>query len=342
MQEKKSSRPTWLPYVLVLLAALLAIYIIDLDDLFNILRDIRWETFVLGAVSMIIGLILITVRWRYLLNNSVGFLKIFHSDSISYMIRMFTPIFVPVLRMVTLTMTTPLTVSQTTPGLMAERLMEFIMRLLAIILSIILVSTSGITTGWIILWALVLALIFFGLERLTSHAGEYMPRLTAILGRLPRLNQERLREPMQELGEGLKTVGTKTRLAFTLLYSLIMWGTFLIAQVLLLDAVRINLNTQEALAISAVILVVLPPSTPAMIGVYQSVMVALLAPFEIADGNRLLAYSIVVFGVQVIFWVATGLWCLSRTHLNVRELIKLPGLKSDKDDEPAVKSRTTS
>ncbi|MEJ2350524.1 MAG: hypothetical protein P8Y03_12115 [Anaerolineales bacterium] len=84
-----------------------------------------------------------------------------------------------------------------------------------------------------------------------------------------------------------------------------------------------------------------PPDLPgsltdlhtAMIGVYQSVMVALLAPFEIADGNRLLAYGLVVFGAQLMFWVATGLWGLSRTHLNVRELIKLPGFKGDPGEE---------
>ena len=332
MPEKKKTRLTWLPYLILLLAVLLAAYLVDLNDLIRVLENVRWDSFVLGAVCMVIGLILIYLRWWYLLSKSVGFSKVFYSDSISYMIRMFTPIFLPVLRVVTLTRITPLTISQATPPMMAERLFELLMRFLAIAFSIALVYTTRKITGLIIIWALLLALIIYGLERLTSHAGEYMPRIRSMLKRLPRLKQEQYSGPLQELGEGLQTLGSRTRLTVGLLFSVGMWGFFLVAQALLLDALRFNLNTNEALAVSAVILVAVPPSSPAMVGIYQSVMIALLAPFDFAEGNRLLAYSIVVFAVQAIFWVATGMWSKSRTHLGVREMIKITK-SSDKPDD---------
>ena len=145
---------------------------------------------------------------------------------------------------------------------------------------------------------------------------------------------------MKEVGDGLQSIGTRSHLTVGMIYSLIMWGSFLVAQAYLLDALRINLNTDEALAISAVILVAVPPSSPAMIGVYQSVVVALLAPFNITDTNRLLAYSIVVFAVFAIFWVVTGLWSLTRTHLNVRELINSYRSSSGTADSGTTSSGT--
>lgn len=158
------------------------------------------------------------------------------------------------------------------------------------------------------------------------------------MARLPRLDEERLKAPMDNLGKGLTTMGTSRRMILSLLLSLLMWGLFLAGYALLLPSVDINLAPDEAFAVAAAVLVVLPPSTPAMIGVYQGVMVAVLTPFGIADTGFLVAYGIITFAVQVIFWVMTGLWGLGRTRLNIRELVKLPGFKNDQagPNDPAT------
>jgi uncharacterized membrane protein YbhN (UPF0104 family) len=138
---------------------------------------------------------------------------------------------------------------------------------------------------------------------------------------------------MASLGEGLSTVGTTRRLLVSLTLSLLMWFCFLASYTLLFHALDINQNWSEMAAIAAALLVVLPPSTPAMIGVFQGVTVSVLVPFQITNTSNLVAYGILLYAVMMIFWVITGLWGVKQTQLNVRELVKLRGFKKPEDME---------
>ena len=328
-KERGSPRRALITILIVILVLIVLSFLVDLDDLFDAFRDLKWVYLALGALFMVPGLLMITVRGRYLMDNRAGFLTTFHTDAISYMIRMFTPVYVPVLRAATFSMATKTPVSEITPALMAERLFEVIMRLVMSVLAGVLISTSGVAPAWVIFWVVALGGLFAGIVFVVNRVDEYLPRLTTWLARLPRLDEERLKAPMDNLGKGMTTVGTSRRMIFSLSLSLLMWGLFLAGHALLLAAADINLALDESVAVAAAVLVVLPPSTPAMIGVYQGVMLAVLTPFGIADTGFLVAYSIIVFAIQVIFWLVTGLWGLGRTHLQVRELIKLPGFQDD-------------
>ena len=62
------------------------------------------------------------------------------------------------------------------------------------------------------------------------------------------------------------------------------------------------------------------PSTPAMIGGYQGVIVAVLLPFGLFDVNAAPAYALLVFGVQLVVWIILGIWGLSRTGIKIKAL----------------------
>ena len=62
--------------------------------------------------------------------------------------------------------------------------------------------------------------------RFGSHADEYLPRLSAWLGRFEGIDEERIRGPLVSLGVGLKTVGSSRRMFLALLMSLLMWALF--------------------------------------------------------------------------------------------------------------------
>ena len=99
------------------------------------------------------------------------------------------------------------------------------------------------------------------------------------------------------------------------------------------NALGFGLQVDEMLALSAAIMVVLPPSTPAMIGVYQGIMVALLVPFGVADTGTITAYAILVFLVMMVLWTILGVWGLRRTRLNVREIVKFDKNIPEDDSE---------
>ena len=322
MEKKKSSRKTWFIVLLIALVVILLAIFIDFGAVWDALRQADFGLLAIGALILLAGFLLISVRGRYLLGNQPEFLTTFNTDSISYMIRMVTPLFVPVLRVATLSMATPLTVSEITPGMMAERLLELVMRFVALVLAAVLISVSEVTSGWIILWVLLLLGVFYLVIRFGSHADEYLPRLSAWLGQFQRIDEERIRDPLTRLGVGLKMVGSTRRMVLSLLMSLLMWGLFWVYYAIMFEALGFGLEVDEMLALSAAIMVVLPPSTPAMIGVYQGIMVALLAPFGVADTSKITAYAILVFLVMMVLWTILGIWGLRRTRLNLREIVK--------------------
>ena len=68
------------------------------------------------------------------------------------------------------------------------------------------------------------------------------------------------------------------------------------------------------------VLAILSPSTPAMIGIYQGVIVAILLPFGFFDVNTATAYALLVFGAQLLVWIVLGIWGLKRTDINISKL----------------------
>ncbi len=321
MEKKKSRKKTIFIVLLIALVIILLAVFIDFGAVLDALKRADFKIMAVGALLLLGGFLLISLRGRFLWGNQPEFLTTFNTDSISYMIRMVTPLFVAVLRVATISMATPLTVSEATPGMMAERLLELVMRFVFLVIAGVLISVSKVTSGWIILWVLVLLGVFYLVIRFGSHADEYLPRLSHWLGRFERIDEERIHTPLVRLGVGLKTVGSSKRMIISLMMSLLMWSLFWVYHALMFESLDFGLNTEEMLAMAAAIMVVLPPSTPAMIGVYQGVMVALLVPFGVADTSTVTAYAILVFLVMMVLWTILGIWGLRRTRLNVREIV---------------------
>ena len=60
------------------------------------------------------------------------------------------------------------------------------------------------------------------------------------------------------------------------------------------------------------------------------------APITVAieeDDGPLIAYGVIAYLVQMVFWVITGLWGWRQTPLNLRELVKLKSFRSKPDPE---------
>lgn len=80
------------------------------------------------------------------------------------------------------------------------------------------------------------------------------------------------------------------------------------------------MNIRQIVAMSATVLAILPPSTPAMIGVYQGIIVAILLPFGFFDVNTATAYALLMFGAQLVVWSILGIWGLRRTDIKISKL----------------------
>lgn len=72
---------------------------------------------------------------------------------------------------------------------------------------------------------------------------------------------------------------------------------------------------------------------PAMIGVYQGILIGSLSLLRIADVTSLTAYSILVFTIQLTFWLVMGVWSIFRMDLKLNELIDRARIILDKSSQ---------
>lgn len=322
MKKPNPRRRIWITIGLIAIIFLLLAYFVDWDEVLFTLRHIQWEIILLAGFFLVVGIVLITLRWRYVLDNKPKFFEAFHADSIGYLVTLLSPIPGPALRVVALTQTSKVTISSATPAMAIDLLLGVVMRIIALILAVSIgVSLSSAFYSILIGVVLIGAVLGFMIW-LIRHPDKFIPIISRLLSRLPGMRGERLEKSLDDLQIGISTLGSIKSILFALLFSLIMSSFFLIFQYLGFLAMPIDLSTQDKITLAAAVLVVLPPSAPAMIGIYQGVLVGFLILFRITDSTTLTAYAILVFAVQLFIWAILGTWAFFRTHLRLGGLIQ--------------------
>lgn len=278
---------------------------------------------VVGGLVLVFGIIFITLRWRFVLANKPRFFETFHADGIGYMVTVLSPIPGPAMRVVALTQSSEVSISRATPAMIVDTLLGTVMRLVALILAIILYSPLEIVTYSILIGSLLIVAILGFLTWFVRHPERIITWLSGLITRLPDMRGERLQRAMTDLQEGMTAINSLKGTLIALLLSLVMWSFFLIFQYLVFKALPVDLTDREMLTLAAGALVVLPPSAPAMIGVYQGILVAFLLLFRITGATTLTAYALLVFAVQLVIWLVLGSWGLIRTHMKIGDLLTL-------------------
>jgi uncharacterized protein (TIRG00374 family) len=162
-----------------------------------------------------------------------------------------------------------------------ERFLELVMRLVALTLAVVVrLNVHPWIYSLVIVAILMLAVPIF-IMWFSRNASSVAPRLIKRSARLPDLNKEKIQESMQDFQDNVSTMGATRGLTTGIIYSLGMWASFLIFYISGFYSLGLDLDFREIMVMSAAILVILPPSTPAMIAVYQGIIVAILLAFGI-------------------------------------------------------------
>jgi uncharacterized protein (TIRG00374 family) len=321
METKGNRGRIWITIGIVLVIILILVYFVDWEAVLLIFRLTDWRIFAFGAISLFLGFVLISIRYRKILANTPSLMKTYHSDSIGYMVTMLTPVPAPALRTVTLNQVSGLPFHYVSSGMVVETLLGVVMRILALIVVILLTTKITESIISVIISVGVIVLTFVGIIWLVNHAEQALAKIGGWIKRLPISNVDSVDQTLADIETGVKEVGSNRTLTIGMVYSVLMWGFFLIFLFLAWVALPVELSTREMVTLAAASLVLVPPSAPAMVGVYQGVLVGSLLLLRITDVTNLTAYAILVFTIQLVFWVIMGVWALSRTDLKIKELI---------------------
>lgn len=321
MKKDRSWSRIWLSLGLALLILLFLVYLVDWEMVLVIYQLTDWRLIFWGSLALIPGYILISIRYRKILANKPGLLRTFHSDSIGYMVTMFTPVPAPALRVVTLNQITTLTFQFISSGMVVETLLGVVMRILAFIGVILLTTKITESFGSIVISVGVIVLTFVGIIWFVNHVEMVVKKLGEWVSKFPFLGADRVDQIMTDFQTGIKEVGSNRTLLIGMTNSLLMWSLFTVFLYLAWVALPVEVTPRQMLTLAVASLIFVPPSAPAMIGVYQGVLVGSLLLLRITDVTALTAYSILIFTIQLFFWLIMGVWALFRTDLRLRELI---------------------
>jgi hypothetical protein len=220
--------------------------------------------------------------------------------------------------------------------MVVERLMEVTMRLLTLIVLLTMFAakqTNALLA--ILLGAIMIVATLAVIAWLLKNREAVVARLVSWGSRLPYLSVDQIESNLDELMEGLDEASSRGRMAISLLISVVMWWVFFLAfHYLILSSIpTLFVSWQDTMAMALAVLVIVPPSTLPMPGVYHGMVIAVLVATRLAGSSEATAYSIVLHLPQMILWIGFGIWSLLRTDLKLGDL--LHGARQLADQKPS-------
>ena len=343
MNRRPSHKKRWLVIGGIVVLLVIFVVFVDVGVVVDSLRQANWGVWGVGIVFLLVGYVINTLRWRYVLGVKPGRLPLFYSDSLAYMGNMITPIPAAVSRLFTTEWVTSASGSQTTSGMVIDRLLETMMRLITTIFLVTLLATGYAEATSAILTNLgIVALGVSGLVWVTKHQALVIDKLAHWLSHLPRLNEEQIRNTMGALLQNLAYAGSTSHLLKGLAISIAMWTFFLVFQYLALLALQpagAPIDRQTLIAAVGV-LILIPPSTTAMIGLYHSVVIGALVGFQLLDITTATAYAIVLHLPQMAFWFLAGGLAINQTNIDLKKLLEAAKTYQHRRQKPPIADNT--
>jgi uncharacterized protein (TIRG00374 family) len=267
-------------------------------------------------------------RWRYLLpppaegEKPVAIQKLFDSLIVGALATFILPLRAgEFVRPFLLTRLSSYKFSSSFVSVVVERFFDLAVVLLSFAVVVALVPNMP---SWVQGGVVVLSTMGAGIFALMV-AGSFFPKLVlAIAGRILTFAPQKLRVGIEkflaDFLDGAAVLKRGGRLLSVIALSCAVWGSCYVLFIVyfwLLDAhgtllVATTIAVIVALAVAA-------PSAPGFIGVYQVAMIAGFSLFGLPE-QQAVAYSIVTHLLQYVFFVAYGMFVLTRSHLSLGDL----------------------
>jgi uncharacterized protein (TIRG00374 family) len=293
-------------------------WFVDLDQVIGQLRSSDWRLLAAGIGALVVGYVLLAVRWRYLLGNQPGLMPAFHATNLSNLVNSLTPIPEIALRVLITGNSGDVSISGATSGILVERSLEQIMRTLAFLVALLTGYVIAFKTGSFLVNGFILLSVLIVMVWLLLRAEILVSWIQKHLNRLPWLDPQRVEKILTDLLHGLKLAGGPRQLTRGWFMSFGIWGAFFAFAYLVLLGLNIHLPAEQMAAVALLTLAVAPPSAPGMPGLYHATIVGALTLIAGLDPALMTAYAIMIHILQVIPLIALGFWGALGLNLTLR------------------------
>jgi hypothetical protein len=186
-----------------------------------------------------------------------------------------------------------------------------------------------------IIKTVVLALGIIGLFLLAMRYADAVSRgADAILRRLPFIKEGLRERIITMLQQALAHGGSMTEVLIATGVTVIMWTLFFFFHFLIITAMPIELSTIDRMTVAMGALALTPPSAPAMFGIYHASQILPMLALNLATLEVLLPYSLLLYFIQAIVWLALTLWGLKNLDMKFADLFRIRAELGAEEPQP--------
>ncbi len=329
MSSPPSSQPTpqsrrswWISAGLIVVLVIITAIFVDVPSMLQIMRQTNPALLLLGVLFLLLGIAIIDFRWWYLLSRQPSFQRTLHATHVSYIVPILTPIPNYISRVVLTSAATHIPLPQTTTAMVVERMIAQIMRISTIVLAISLGVQSELSTTSMVR-SVLLSLTVLALYLIAIRYGETITqKVNAGLLRVG-IGEKRAARLSGMVRDALHSEVGMKELLLALAMTIVMWTFFFLFHFFVILAMPLNMDAHAKATVALGALALTPPSAPAMLGIYQISQIGPNLVLRLGTLEDLLPYSLMLYFLQLLIWMALTLWSLRALDMQFRDLFRI-------------------
>lgn len=314
----------WLGLLISLGSLVLLFRGVQFQELGSALRSVELVWLLPAVGLLVISLAVRAVRWRLLFfpQRGLNIVTLFHVINISFLINNVVPARAgDIVRAGLITTREPVSGSRALATIVVERLLDGI----TVVLLLVLVLPLFPVPAQVVRISQVAGVSFVGLGIglivLSTQRARSVRWAEAVFERVPRIDGGRWAGRVGNLVDGLQALRSPLAMGQAGVWSAVVWLLSALAYYCVLQAFDLGLSMAAGIFILATTtLVLIVPSTPGYVGVFDYAAVLVLSVFGV-ERNLALSCALVLHATTYLTFSGAGLISLLRESLSLSALI---------------------
>lgn len=307
---------------LIILIAALVLLLVDVPAAVEAALATDWSEWAVGVFFLILAYALLPLRTRFLVDGEAGYKEALYADAGGFMFTILMQIPNAPFRALALNRSAGVDAGTTTSALTLEILSGWLVRGLAFAMAVAFFAADARDAQRPLLNSILLvSALFILLLILARNSQRVQNLLGSILVYVPRIDDDRASTIAVKTGDALQQMASVRRFGLAFLMTLLIWLASFAFYFFSFESM--NLETDNAaLLIALAALVVAPPTSPMMIGVFHGAVIAILGTLRLLEVDDAAGYALTLHLIQIIIILIVGFIGLRKMNLNFRTMLR--------------------
>jgi uncharacterized membrane protein YbhN (UPF0104 family) len=307
---------------LIILIVALVLLLVDIPTAIEAARNSDWSEWAIGALFLLIAYALLPLRTSFLTGRETSYKQAMYADASGFMFSILMQLPNAPFRAFALNRSAEVDGARATSALTLEIMTGWLVRGVIFAMAVALLATDARDAERPLLNTLIVGVVLLGLLLILARNSQRVePALQRGLVYLPRINEQRAATIAAKAGDSLHQMASLRRFGITLLLTLLVWMASFVFYFFSFESMNVEAGRPHLL-IALAALVVAPPSSPMMIGVFHGAVIAILGTLKLLEPDDATGYALLLHFMQIVIVVTAGFFSLRKMNLDFREMVR--------------------